>query len=373
MAPRQNWEPTVTSQGLTFHSPGGRPYWDESVFYRFQSWQIDELERATNELHQMCLQAAQFVIDHNRFADFGIPEAAIPSILEAWESEPPAIYGRFDFSYNGTTPPKLLEYNADTPTALLEAAVIQWYWLEDVAPQHDQFNSIHERLIAKWKELLDYIPTRPLYFAHSNDEEDFVTITYLRDTAVQAGFETAVLLMREIGWDSRRRCFVDGEGKRIGALFKLYSWEWMLREEFGPHALELSGKMQWIEPIWKMLLSNKALLAILWEMYPGHANLLETHLDGPRNLRHYVRKPRMSREGANIHMFSEGKSLETPGDYGEGGFVYQALAPLPAFDGVYPVLGSWVIDGESAGLGIRESDGPVTNNLSRFVPHLFVE
>jgi len=43
------------------------------------------------------------------------------------------------------------------------------------------------------------------------------------------------------------------------------------------------------------------------------------------------------------------------------------------FDGFRPVLGSWVIDGESAGLGIRESDGPVTNNLSRFVPHLFVK
>jgi len=108
-------------------------------------------------------------------------------------------------------------------------------------------------------------------------------------------------------------------------------------------------------------------------MYPGHANLLETYLDGPRNLSECVRKPKMSREGANIRLISGEKSVETPGDYGGEGFVYQALAPLPAFDGFRPVLGSWVIDGESAGLGIRESDGPVTNNLSRFVPHLFVK
>lgn len=371
--PRRSWQEKVYEQGLTFHSPGGRRYWDESAYYRFRAWQIDELERATNELHEMCLKAAQFVIDHNRFADLGIPEAAVPAIQAAWEAEPPAIYGRFDFSYDGKTPPKLLEYNADTPTALLEASVIQWYWLQDTAPQHDQFNSIHERLVAKWKELLDYIPSRPLYFGHVDDEEDLMTVTYLRDTAEQAGFATAAIRMKEIGWASERREFVDLAGKRIGSIFKLYPWEWMLHEEFGPHALETAGRMQWIEPIWKMLLSNKGILAILWEMFPGNANLLEAYLDGPRNLREYVRKPKMSREGANVTLLSRGERLETSGDYGEEGYVYQAAAALPDFDGNRPVTGSWVIDGQSAGMGIRESSGPITDNLSRFVPHLFVK
>jgi len=371
--PRQGWREIVSKQGLTFHTPGGRTYWDESAYYRFKSWQIDELERATNELHEMCLKAAQYVIDRKRFADFGIPEAAVPAILEAWEAEPPAIYGRFDFSYDGKTPAKLLEYNADTPTALLEAAVIQWYWLQDVAPREDQFNSIHERLVAKWKELLDYIPTRPLYFVHAGDEEDLMTATYLRDTAEQAGFKTAALLMKDIGWDPEQNCFVDLDGRPMGAIFKLYPWEWMVHEEFGTHALELSGKVQWIEPIWKLLLSNKAILAILWEMFPGHANLLETYLDGPRTLRQYVKKPKMSREGANITLRSDRETAETAGDYGEEGYVYQAAAPLPDFGGNRPVIGSWVIDGVSGGMGIRESSGPVTDNLSRFVPHLFVK
>lgn len=369
--PRDGWQDTVSHQGLTFHTPGGRTYWDESTFYRFKSWQVDELERATNELHEMCLKAAQFVIDRKRFADFGIPEAAVPAILEAWEAEPPAIYGRFDFSYDGKTPPKLLEYNADTPTALLEASVVQWYWLRDIAPHEDQFNSIHERLVAKWKELLDYVPTRPLYFVHADDEEDLMTATYMRDTAEQAGFATAALLMKDIGWDPDQNAFVDLEGRPMGAVFKLYPWEWILHEEFGPRALEVSGSVQWIEPIWKLLLSNKAILAVLWELFPGHANLLETHLDGPRNLRQYVKKPKMSREGANITLHSGGESVETGGDYGEEGYVYQATAPLPDFGGNRPVLGSWVIDGVSAGMGIRESSGPVTDNLSRFVPHLF--
>ncbi len=58
-------------------------------------------------------------------------------------------------TYDGGHEPKLLEYNADTPTALLEASVTQWYWLKDTQPGADQFNSIHERLLAKWKELKD--------------------------------------------------------------------------------------------------------------------------------------------------------------------------------------------------------------------------
>lgn len=60
------------------------------------------------------------------------------------------------------------------------------------------------------------------------------------------------------------------------------------------------------------------------------------------------------------------------GGYGEEGFIYQQLALLRDFGGKYPVLGSWVIDGESAGIGIRETDTLITDNYSRFVPHFFL-
>ena len=265
----------------------------------------------------------------------------------------------------------MLEYNADTPTALIEAAVIQWYWLQDCRPDADQFNSIHERLVAKWKELLNYIPTRPLYFANAADDEDLMTVSYLRDTAEQAGFQTSAMWMREIGWHDGRQCFMDLNDNFIGALFKLYPWEWMINEPFGAHVLTNYNQVQWMEPIWKMVLSNKGIMAILWELHPGHPNLLETYLDSPKRLTEYVKKPKLSREGANVTIHAARESAATPGDYGEEGFVYQAYAPLPDFGGNRPVIGSWVIDGESAGMGIRESNGPITDNLSRFVPHLF--
>jgi glutathionylspermidine synthase len=372
VAPRRGWQQKVESQGLIFHTVADQPYWDESVYYQFNAAQIDRLEAATNELQARCLDAVQFVIDRNRFADLGIPPAAVPAIRAAWEEEPPAIYGRMDFSWDGNRAPKLLEYNADTPTALLEAAVIQWYWLQDAFPQADQFNSLHERLIAKWKELSAYL-RGPLYFAHTADNEDGMTATYLRDTASQAGLLTSGLFMKEIGWQERQQRFVDLQGEPIRSIFKLYPWEWMVHEEFGRHALATAGQVQWIEPIWKLVLSSKGILAILWEMFPGHPNLLEAYLDGPRQMQQYVRKPKFSREGANLLLVDGHRKLETAGDYGEEGYVWQGPAPLPDFHGNRPVIGSWIIDGQSAGMGIRESDGPVTDNFSRFVPHLFLK
>jgi glutathionylspermidine synthase len=176
--------------------------------------------------------------------------------------------------------------------------------------------------------------------------------------------------MKDIGWDADARTFVDLDGKPIRSIFKLYPWEWLLHEDFGAHLLETYRDVQWIEPIWKMLWANKALLAILWELFPNHPNLLPAYLDGPRDLKQYIKKPRLAREGANISLVAD-TVVETGGDYGEEGFVYQALAPVPVFDTRYAVIGSWVVDGVSCGVGIRESDGPITDNLSRFVPHIF--
>jgi glutathionylspermidine synthase len=369
--PRAGWEKTVEGQGLIYHHTNDGVYWDESAFYAFTRREIDELEAATNEIQRIALEAGQHIIDERRFAEFGIPAAAADALVWAWNAEPPAVYGRLDLAYDGGHQPRLLEYNADTPTALLEASVIQWYWLKDTQPGADQFNSIHERLVAKWKELKEYLTGR-LYFAAAEDlqAEDLMTTTYLRDTAIEAGLETAALLMKDMGWDATARQFVDLDNLPIQSIFKLYPWEWLVREEFGPNLLETYRNVQWIEPIWKMLWSNKALLAVLWELYPNHPNLLPAYLDGPRDLTRYVKKPKLAREGANITLVGD-STIETKGDYGQEGFVWQALAPMPTFDGNHPVIGSWLVDGVSCGMGIRESAGPITDNTSRFVPHMF--
>ncbi len=391
LTPRLNWQSKVEQHGLTFHSPAAmapQPYWDEAAAYHFTAAEIDTLEAAGNELQTMCLAAAQHVIDHNRYAELAIPPEVAPLIEWAWNQEPPAIYGRFDLAWAGAAsghPPKLLEYNADTPTSLIEAAVIQWDWMEELgttlAPRPDQFNSIHDRLIAKWKDVAEYL-TQPIYFAALDLEdgsvdqaEDLLTTTYLRDTATQAGLQTLPIALQDIGWNPDRLCFVDLDENQISSIFKLYPWEAMLSEEFGPHALETYHQTTWIEPIWKLLLSNKGILPILWQLYPNHPLLLPAFFEnhGDRGtLTAYARKPLHSREGANISLVRPGTpAIETAGPYAAGPFIRQALAPEASFDQRYPVLGLWMIDQECSGLGIRESAGPITDNLSSFIPHFF--
>ncbi len=365
--PRPDWREKVERIGLTFHSHESGPYWDESACYEFTAREVSELEAAANELHFRCIDAAEAVIKHNWWQRIGIPASAIPVILNSWERDDFSLYGRFDFAFDGNTPPKLLEYNADTPTALVEAAVAQWFWLQDVQPHADQFNSIHERLIEAWKRWHG----QTIHFSGVKEfVEDEMTILYLRDTCEQAGVKTKSIHIEDIGWDAQKKNFVDLDHADIAHCFKLYPWEWLWREEFAMHLPQ--ERVQFIEPAWKILLSNKALLPVLWELFPGHPNLLPAHDSAAPLGSRYVRKPKWSREGSNISLFENGTLVEeNGGNYGDEGFIFQATAEIPNFSGNHPVFGVWVIDHAAAGLGIREDTRRITGNLSRFVPHFF--
>lgn len=367
--PRFDWQAKVEAHGLNYHTIDGHPYWDETAYYSFTSSEIDELESATAELHELCIKAAEHVISNKLYSKLMIPPQAIPLIERSWDNDEPSILGRFDFAYDGHSPPKMLEYNADTPTALLEASVTQWFWLKERFPNADQFNSIHEKLIAGWKDLKQYLH-EPLYFGCVKDApEDLGNVEYLRDTAMQAGVQTELVFVEDVGFDSVSARFVDTNDTPIASIFKLYPWEWLMNEFFGRY-IEQSGILM-IEPPWKMILSNKGILPILWELNPRHPNLLEASFDPEHFRDNYVSKPLLSREGGNITIHRNGTVAEYEGTYGGKGCIFQELATIPALNGNYPVIGSWVICGEPAGIGIREDSQTVTTNSSRFVPHLF--
>ncbi|CAN5461561.1 glutathionylspermidine synthase family protein [soil metagenome] len=368
--PRNNWQKTVEDLGFGFHT-ADVPYWDESAYYTFTLPQIEKLESVTAELWDMCLQAVQYVIDNKLFDQFKIPAFIVPLIIETWNNDAPAIYGRFDLCYNGKDEPKLLEFNADTPTSLFEASIVQWFWLQDFDEPKDQFNSLHEKLIGYWKYLKDYLYPGKLYFTCVKGVlEDFTTTAYMQDCAMQGGLEAGFIYIGDIGWDNDNQFFVDLDNNPILNIFKLYPYEWMVEEDFGKNLVTDKLKACWIEPAWKMVLSNKAILPVLWQLFPYHKNLLPAYFTRS-NLKDYVKKPLLSREGTNITIVENEKVIaRSDGDYGAEGFIFQELCKLPNFDGNYPVIGSWVVGQQPAGMGIRESDGLITGNLSRFVPHL---
>lgn len=371
--PREGWEKIVESQGLVYHSPDGSPYWDEAAYYRFNAAQIDVIEKATYELDRLCLEAVEHVIRNNLYEYFQIPGADVGLIAQSWERDEHTIYGRFDFAYDGIHPPRLLEYNADTPTALLEASVIQWHWMKSMQKEMtepvDQFNSIHERLIEAWRAIGPLLQGPLVFTALPNVVEDFVTVNYLRDTAIQAGLRTAFFPIEQIGWNKAQRAFVCNEVP-VAWFFKLYPWEWLLREEFGP--MLSIGQTRWLEPPWKMLLSNKAILPILYELYPECDYLLRAEREAFGST--FVKKPILGREGACVTIVLDGRVVSQSEGidlYKTSPCIYQEYCPLPNHGGNFPVVGSWMVNGYACGMGIREDTGLVTQNTSRFVPHLF--
>jgi len=374
---RDDWRVTAEQTGFEFHTIDGERYWDERACYAFTLDEIEnQIEAPTGEIDAMCLELVACAIDDEEYLRrLKIPETFWPLISESWYRDEASLYGRLDLRFDGSGPAKLLEYNADTPTSIFEAAVFQWTWLEQAIERHiipvhaDQFNSIHERLIEAWKKLG---AGRHLHLTGTTENpEDAGTLAYLEDTARQGGLETTLIDIEDIGLRDDGS-FVDLDDRPMGLVFKLYPWEWMFHDEFGARLAK--APTRWIEPPWKALLSNKGILPLLWEMFPDHPNLLPAFFeDDPKAASlgtSFVRKPLFSREGANVALVSEGMTvMEQQGPYGAEGFVRQALAPLPNFSGQYPVIGSWLVDHAPCGLSIREDENPITGNTSRFLPH----
>lgn len=365
-APRPDWRARLAALGVDLEVNPTSPYWREDAYYAFDEDEIEALHDAAAEMERLMREGVDHVVRAGRFGELGIGPALAEIATRSWQDAEPSLYGRYDLRFDGGSPPKLLEYNADTPTALFEAAVVQWHWLEECHAGYDQFNSIHEALISLWTTWRAEGRLARIHFACMDDDDDILTTAYLQDTAHQSGLDTALMAVTDIGWDGR--AFLDTDERRIEALFKLYPWDWLAREPFFPHLPR--GRMRVLEPAWRVIAASKGILPVLWELFPGHPNLLPASfdpaaIDGPT-----VLKPLFGREGANVQVSMGEGSFATPGDYAGMATVGQAYAPLPAFDGWHPVMGVWMIGGAPHGLGIREDRSLVTGRGARFVPHM---
>lgn len=348
MTKRINWKDRCEAVGFYYYEMDN--YWQEDRCYVFTAEEIDAIEAATEELHGMCINLVADIVKRGDYSTYNFEPEVCQLVERSWKSRQLSLCGRFDLAYGDQNNIKLLEYNADTPTALLEAAVVQWNWLEDMRLP-DQFNSLHEKLIERWKLLKEEFPmSARVYFTALKNEspEDECHINYLMDTAIQAGLEVSSISVEEIGWNGRQ--FVDVNEQVISVLFKCYPWEFLMWDEFGVN-VDLS-MATFVEPAWKMLLSNKILLTLLWSQYPSHYLLLPSFIEKPGSGK-WVTKPVLAREGENV--------------------IWQEYFEIPKFDGYTPVIGSWIVGDSASGIGIREDLNIITNNKSHFIPHYFTK
>lgn len=373
---RPNWRAAAKDVGFGFHEMYGEPYWLDDAAYVFTLDQIEhDIEEPTRDLHDMCMDLVAEVVESEPLLErMEIPRSSWDLVRNSWTAGDRHLYGRFDYAYAGKSPAKLLEYNADTPTSVFETAYFQHNWLMDqidlgILPKEtDQFNYLQESLIEAFSS---YGKRSIFHFAcWTESSEDRGTATYLMDCAVQAGHRTVLLDIQEIGVDAQGR-FTDKQDRVIDRCFKLYPWEDMLRESF---AKRLQPGV-FVEPAWKCVLSNKAILPLLWQRHANHPNLLPSFFEDDANsgtLSSFVVKPFFSREGGNIEIFmGTGVATEqTDGDYAHYPRIVQGYTPLFETDGRHAVLGSWVVGDRACGLGVREDTSLITRDLSRFVPHI---
>ncbi|MDM8325139.1 glutathionylspermidine synthase family protein [Bacteroides gallinaceum] len=367
VAPRPGYREKIEALGFDFHGD----YWREEACYRLSSNEVEMLETATAEAYRMYCDAVEYILnDQPEFMEriLQLPPEICERIRRSWDEDELSLYGRFDFLVDKSGVPRILEFNADTPTSLLEASVIQWQWKEDLFPASDQYNGIHEGLVQSWKDM--FPAGSEIHFAGAlDDHEDTGTLQYLASTAMEAGFSTRVLDMNSL--DLRDGCFYDPSGERVKRCFKLYPWEWMVDES----ADGCLADVQWVEPVWKLLMSNKAILKVLFDLFPDSPYVLPCYLSRPESGL-FCKKPVYSREGHNVSVLEirnweeRVRLAETEGDYNKGAYVYQEYVEPTAYSGRYPVIGSWVVGGEPAGIGIRENRTEITGNLSEFVPHI---
>lgn len=366
--------------GFGFHSPEEREYWARDACYALTQEAAEALEAAARELAPMLDAAADAVVRRGDYAAFGFTDRLAALVEASHKAREPSLYGRFDFRLDPDGGIKMFEFNAETPAALLEAAVVQLAWFEETPPGpqtrpgSDQWNRIDDALVARWPAL--GLP-RLIHFAAEREREDEIAqVAYLMATARAAGHDAAFLPVDDISWQEGTG-FTDPDGVPLAACFKLYPWDWLDAEE-GGRLLPL-GRTRWIEPARRMLQANKAILVTLWEMFPGHPLLLPASLDrgaidGPA-----IGKPALGLEGHGMRV--DGAERDVSTEVAEGlppsPVIWQAWAPLPGHalpDAglAYPVMGVWMAGDEPCGLGIREGDDLVTTLEDRFVPHVLL-
>lgn len=392
ITPRPGWQSLAEEMGFKFHTMYGEPYWDESAYYQFNLQQIeDDLEAPTEEIHQMCLDIVDRVVhDSELLKKFCIPEHHWDTVRHSWLDRSPSLYSRLDFAYDGTSPAKLYENNADTPTSVYETGFWQWLWLQQnvdngILPrQADQFNSLQDKLVFRLRQLAASKPGQVLHFTCCKEtEEDRGTVQYLQDCASAAGVPNKFVFVEDLGITKHGQ-LTDLDDQIITWVFKLYPWEFMFEEGFSD-VIGTNSAPDWLEPPWKSVLSNKALLPMLWKHFPHHPNLLpaffENELDNKLIHNEWVKKPIFSREGANISFVKSGTEQKmSEGPYGNEGFIYQAKHLLPRFADTdaqknslhHTLIGSWLVNDRAAGISLREDSQPITQDLSRFIPHIIL-
>ena len=345
--------------GFSWHKDGDGEYVVRDKFVAITKQEAQAYANATNELYSMYEKAAEHVIKNSLFDALDIPPSLVSQIKYSWKNEKENhLYGRFDLSGGiDDKPIKLIEFNADTPTLLLETAVIQFMTLKfDDSINAEQFNNVYESISLKFEKISKQKKGQfsPFLFSSVQGiEEESVTVKLLQNMAKDRELLTSFEYLED----------VDAENDS-DFWFKLYPWEDM--ENFTQRS---STSM--LNPAYTLLYQSKGMLAILYELFPDSPYLLKSAFEPLKSK--YVKKRMFGREGANIDIVDVNGEIvnSTDGIYEEYKAVYQEYAAFTQDEeNNYYQAGVFYSDG-ACGVGFRRGK-EILDDMSQFIGHVVV-
>ncbi|MGB7402229.1 MAG: glutathionylspermidine synthase family protein [Arcobacter sp.] len=365
---------------------------DETSYIADQIVQVSEKEanayyEATNELYDMFCEAGDYVIENNLFHEINIPFNLVNIIKESWENDVHwHLYSRFDLAGGiDEKPIKLIEFNADTPTAVFETAIIQWAMLKaNNLDEASQFNNLYDALkdnfkriitmeddIEKFEEFYKDLGWKILFSSIASSSEDINTTKLLQHIATESGFNTDFEYIDKVQFNDEG---IFKDDVNFEFWFKLIPWENIAIDE-NELALILEDivankKAIIFNPAYTLMFQSKGFMKILWDLYPNHPLLLETSFE-PLVGKKQVEKRCFGREGANVAIINSDNSLDmkTDGDYEGFKAIYQEYVELPTDENGDSYQAGVFYAYEACALGFRKG-GKILNNMSKFVGHI---
>jgi len=376
----------LESLGFVWHTDSDESAYISNALVVISETEAEAYYEASNTLYDMFVEAAEHVVENNLFHEIGIPFNIVDVIKESWENDVHwHLYGRFDLAggIDGQAI-KLLEFNADTPTALFETAIVQWAMLkQNGLEEESQFNALYESLVDNFKRFVTleedvssfeekYDGWNFLFTSVRGNAEEENTVKLLQHIANDAGYHTEFAYIDDIDFSAEEGIVYNNVPYELW--FKLIPWEDIALEESDlaillTHIVK-NQKAIIFNPAYTLLFQSKGLLKILWDLYPNHPLLLETSFE-PLEATKQVEKPVFGREGGSVTIVDENnqKVLSEEGDYDSHKMVYQAYTELPTDSEGQSYQAGVFYAYEACGLGFRKG-GKILNNMSKFVGHV---
>ncbi|ELN2738482.1 bifunctional glutathionylspermidine amidase/synthase [Pluralibacter gergoviae] len=370
---------------------------DPLHYYTISESAEQELIKATNEVHLMYLHATDKVMkDDSLLALFDIPKILWPRLRLSWQRRRhDMITGRMDFCMDERGL-KVYEYNADSASCHTEGGLILERWAQTgyTGSGYNPAEDLLSQLTAAWQ----HSSARPfVHIMQDKDLEESYHALFMQEALTRAGFDSKILCgLDELGWDPAGQ-LIDGDGRLVNCVWKTWAWETAIEQvrevsetEYAAVPIRtghpdnqvrlidvlLRPEVMVFEPLWTVVPGNKAILPVLWQLFPHHHYLLDTDFVVNDELAKtgYAVKPISGRCGSNIDLISHDAGLldQSSGQFVDRKNIYQQLWCLPKVDGKYIQVCTFTVGGSYAGSCLRGDETLVVKKESDIEP-LIVE